>query len=82
MNCIKVIPQFLLTKILRWTRIVRTLNALPTASIYLLIDVILDVLSIMARIFHLHEAALHHAVRTPPRRRKDAFRNDRAINNV
>jgi arginine exporter protein ArgO len=82
MNCIEVITQFLLTKILRWTRIVRTLNALPTAVIHLLVDVVLDMLGVMGRIFHLHETALLRAVRTLTGRCKDSFGGDRAINDV
>jgi hypothetical protein len=49
MNCIKVISQFLLTKVLRWARIVRTLNALPTAVIHLLVNVVLNVLGVIGR---------------------------------
>jgi hypothetical protein len=58
------------------------LDALPNAIIYLLVDVILNVLSIIARILHLHETTLRHAVQTPARRCNDAFRSDRTINNV
>jgi hypothetical protein len=80
MNSIEVIPQFLLTEVLRWTRMMWALDALPNAIIHLLVDVILNVLGIMARIFHLHETTLRHAVRTPARRCKDAFSSDRTIN--
>jgi hypothetical protein len=82
MNSIEVIPQFLLTEVLRWTRMMWALDALPNAIIHLLVDVILNVLGIMARIFHLHETTLRHAVRTPARRCKDAFSSDRTINDV
>jgi hypothetical protein len=82
MNRVEMIPQFFLTEVLRWTRMVSTLNALPTAIINLPIDVVLNVLGIMGRIFHLHETTLRHTVRTPTRRCKNSFGGDRAINDV
>jgi hypothetical protein len=82
MHCIEVILRFLLRKVLRWARIVGILNALPTAIIYLLVDVVLDVLGAMGRIVHLHETALLHAVRTPKGRCKDSFGGDRAMTGV
>jgi hypothetical protein len=77
MNSIEMIPQFL-----RWTRMMWALDALPNAIVHLLVDVILNVLGIMARIFHLHETTLRHAVRTLARRCKDAFSSDRTMNDV
>jgi hypothetical protein len=49
------------------------LDALPNTIIYLLINVILNVLSIIARIFYLHKTTLRYAVQTPARRCKNAF---------
>ena len=82
MNCIEVMPQFLLTKAPLWARMVGASDALPTAIIHLLVYVVLDVLGIIASIFHLHKTTLRHAVRTPTGRCKDAFCSDRTIDNV
>jgi hypothetical protein len=60
----------------------RALDALPTAIIRLLFNMILDVVGRMAYIFHLHETALCHAVRTPTGRCNDTFRSDKTVNDA
>jgi hypothetical protein len=58
------------------------MRAFSTAFVKLPVDVILDVLGIVACVFYLYETTLRYAVGTPTRRCKDTFRNDGSINDV
>jgi hypothetical protein len=82
MNGSKVIPQFLFTEVSCWARVMRTLHALPAATIDMVVDVFLNMLSIVASILYLHETASRYAVRILTRRCKNTLRSNRSVNDV
>jgi hypothetical protein len=79
MSRIEMVSQSLLAEVLFCTGVMRTL---PTAFIVLSVNVIIYVLSIVTRVFHLYKTTLYHAVWTPTRCRYNAFRSDTSIDDV
>lgn len=79
MCCIEMVPQALFAVLLTFTRVMR---ASSNTLIKLAINMLFDVLEIVARIFHLDKIALCYAVWTPTRRCKNTLRGYRTIDDV